>query len=158
VDPALAISVEEVHELYRLNAAVSAGDEDLLAAERPAVQDLPAPAELASLLDALKRSEQARPSATARLWTADKQTTESLARLDGVVRETIATLADDSAWLKACLAAGRSAGPEKPSWQALVDEIRRVAREVPLRDELIVAHDPVIQLTKPKTELIDVCK
>src|SRR2546430_2477532 len=60
--------------------------------------------------------------------------------------------------MKECLAAGRSGGPEKQSWQALVDEVRRVAREVPLRDEVILAHGPVIQSTKPRPELIEVCK
>jgi hypothetical protein len=153
----VALSIDEINELYRLNAAVSAADEQLLVAERPAVSDLPPPADLATLLDELKRSEHARPAASAKLWLDDNQTTESLAQLDALVRETIATLSDGSPWVTECLAAGRAGGPEKKSWETLVEEVRRVALEVPLRDELILTHGPVIESTTPLAELVETC-
>ena len=114
----LGLTIDELGELYRLNKSVSASDEELLGAERPAVKDLPAPAEVAALLDDLKRGESARPNPTATLWLDDKQTMESLAELDALVRDTIATLSDDSPWMIDCLAAGRDGGPEKKAWEA----------------------------------------
>ena len=154
----LGLTIDELGELYRLNKSVSASDEELLGAERPAVKDLPAPAEVAALLDNLKRGESARPNPTATLWLDDKQTRESLAELDALVRDTIATLSDDSPWMIDCLAAGRDGGPEKKAWEGLVEEVRRVAREVPLRDELILEHGAVVESTRPRAELLETCK
>ena len=154
----LGLTIDELGELYRLNKSVSASDEELLGAERPAVKDLPAPAEVAALLDDLKRGESARPNPTATLWLDDKQTRESLAELDALVRDTIATLSDDSPWMIDCLAAGRDGGPEKKAWEGLVEEVRRVAREVPLRDELILEHGAVVESTRPRAELLETCK
>src|SRR5690349_13307364 len=58
----LPLGVAEIAELYRLNARVSAADEDVLEADRPAVDELPPPRELAALLDELKRIEQVKPA------------------------------------------------------------------------------------------------
>ena len=158
VSPELPLTIAEIVELYRLNARVSATDEDVLDAERPAARDLPPPLELAKLLDGLKRIEQAKPGATAKLWAHDHQTTESLAELEQIVRSTLAVLSDDSAWVKECLEAGRQGAAAVAPWLALCDEARRAAHEVPLRDELILAHAPVIESDRPRGELLDACR
>ncbi|HMG54470.1 MAG TPA: hypothetical protein VK601_13330, partial [Kofleriaceae bacterium] len=136
----------------------SATDEEVLDAERPAARDLPPPLELAKLLDGLKRIEQAKPGASAKLWAHDHQTTESLAELEQIVRSTLAMLSDDSAWVKECLEAGRQGAAAVAPWLALCDEARRAAHEVPLRDELILAHAPVIESDRPRGELLDACR
>jgi len=41
---------------------------------------------------------------------------------------------------------------------ALCDEVRRAAHEIPLRDEIILAHAPVIESSRPRSELITACK
>jgi hypothetical protein len=153
----LPLSVAEIVELYRLNGRVSASDEDLLDAERPAVSDLPPPRDVAALLDELKRIEHAKPGAPAKLWANDQQTTESLAELEQIVRGAQAALSDDAAWMKECLEVGRRGLAEKAPWVALCDEARRAAREIPLRDEIILAHAPVIESTRPRGELITAC-
>lgn len=158
LSPELPLGVAEIVELYRLNASVSASDEDLLDAERPAARDLPPPLELATLLDDLRRLEQAKPGATAKLWAHDRQTTEALAELESSVRGALAALSDDSAWMKECLEAGRKGPAEKAPWLALCDEARRAAFEIPLRDELILAYAPVIESDRPRVELMDACR
>ncbi|HET7503846.1 MAG TPA: AAA domain-containing protein, partial [Kofleriaceae bacterium] len=158
VSPDLPLSVAELVELYHLNAQVAAADEELLAAERPAVGDLPSPRELATLLDELRRIEQARPGDAAGLWLHDRQTTESLGELEHLVRGALAALTGDAAWIDDCLEAGRRGDAEQAPWRALCDEAHRVAREVPLRDELILAHAPVIESDRPRGELIDACR
>ncbi|HEY0990190.1 MAG TPA: AAA domain-containing protein [Kofleriaceae bacterium] len=154
----LPLSVAEIDELYRLNARVLASDEELLDAERPAVNDLPPPRDVAALLDELKRLEHARPATTAKLWAHDQQTTESLAELEQIVRGALVALSDDAAWVKECLEAGRRGAAEKAPWLALCDEIRRAAHEIPLRDELVLAYAPVVESTRPRGELIAACR
>ncbi|HEX3761255.1 MAG TPA: AAA domain-containing protein [Kofleriaceae bacterium] len=158
VSPDLPLTVAEIALLYRLNARVSATDEELLGAERPTVDDLPPPAELAALLDELRRIEQSRPGASARLWTDDRQTTESLAELEHIVRGALAGLADDSAWIRECLEAGRRDDAARAPWLALCDEARRAAHEIQLRDELILAHAPAIGPGRPRNEQIATCR
>jgi hypothetical protein len=157
VSAELLPSVTEIEELYRLNARVSASDEELLDAERPSVTDLPPPRYVAALLDELKRLENAKPAATAKLWANDQQTTDSLAELEQIVRGALAALSDDAAWVKECLEAGRRGPTERAPWLALCDEIRRAAHEIPPRDELVLAHAPVIESTRPRGELIAAC-
>lgn len=154
----LQVSVAEIEELYRLNAQVSASDEDLLESERPAVADLPPPRDVAALLDDLKRLEHVKPAATAKLWAHDHQTAESLAELEQIVRGALAGLSEDAAWLKECLEAGRRGAAEQAPWRALCEEIRRAGQEIPLRDELILAHAPVIESQRPRAELIAACR
>ena len=110
------------------------------------------------MLDGIKRIEQAKPGASAKLWAHDHQTTESLAELEHIVRSTLAVLSDDSAWVKECLEAGRQGAAAKAPWLALCDETRRAAHEVPLRDELVLAHAPVIESDRPRSELVDACR
>lgn len=153
----LPVTVAEIAELYRLNARVSADDQDLLDAERPAVGDLPPPLELAAALDEIKRIERARPSATAKLWTGD-QTLAELDELDRIARATVAQLGEPSGWLTACIEAGRKGDAERAPWLALCDEARRTAREIAERDELILAHAPVVASDRPRGELMATCR
>ncbi|TMQ05120.1 MAG: hypothetical protein E6J91_41380 [Deltaproteobacteria bacterium] len=154
----LPFTVAEIAELYQLNARIAAGDEELFDAERPGVSDLPPPLELAALLDELRRIEQVRPAAAGKLWSHDRQTSESLAELEHVARGAAAGLADDAAWVRECLEAGRRGTAEKAPWLALCDEARRAAHEIALRDELILTHAPVIESERPRKELLDACR
>ena len=155
-DPGLTVA--ELAELYRLNAQVAVADEDVLGAERPAVGDLPAPRELAALLDELRRIEQAKPAANARLWAHDQQTTELLAELEHQVRAALAAAEAPSAWIRDCLEAGRKGEAARAPWLALCDEARRAAAEIPLRDELILAQAPVIESSRPRGEILATCR
>jgi hypothetical protein len=157
IRPDLPVTVAELAELYQLNARVPAADEELLEAERPAVDDLPQPLALAGLLDELRRIEQARAGAS-KLWTHDRQTTEALDELERAVRAALAVVSDDSAWIRACLEAGRRGDADRAPWRALCDEARRAAAEIPQRDELILAHAPVIESSRPRGELLDACR
>ncbi|HSS01830.1 MAG TPA: AAA domain-containing protein [Kofleriaceae bacterium] len=154
----LPLSVAEILELYRLNGRVSESDEDLLDAERPAVTDLPTPREVAALLDEVRRIDQAKPGASPKLWAHDQQTAESLAELEQVVRGALAALSDDAPWIRECLEVGRRGADERAPWLALCEEVRRAAHEIPLRDELILAHAPVIESTRPRAELLAACR
>jgi hypothetical protein len=156
VSPELPLTIAELAELYRLNARVAAAEEELLDAERPAVDDLPSPLALASLLDELRRIEQARGAS--KLWTHDRQTTEALDELERAVRGALAIVSDDSAWIRECLEAGRRGEADTAPWRALCDEARRAVLEIPLRDELILAHAPVIESSRPRGELLDACR
>lgn len=153
----LPLTVAEIAELYRLNARVSAADEDMLEAERPAAAELPPPREIAALLDELKRIEQARP-ASPKLWAHDRQTTESLAELEHVVRGARAAVGEPAGWLRDCLEAGRKGKAAAAPWLALCDEARRAAHDIPLRDEPILGHAPVIESTRPRGEVLEACR
>jgi hypothetical protein len=158
VSPDLPVTVAELVELYRLNAQVTAADEELLGAERPTVADLPPPAALAALLDELRRIEQSATGASARPWADDRQTTESLVELEHAVRGAVAGLAEDSAWIRECLEAGRRGAAAQAPWLALCDEARRAAHEIQLRDELILTHAPAIASSQPRNELTAACR
>ena len=151
-------SLAELAELYRLNTQIQAADEELLDAERPAAADLPAPRELAAVLDEQKRLAHGKPITTAKLWSHDGQTPDQLAELEQRVRGALVALSEERGWIVECLAAGRRGGAAAAPWLALCDEVRRVAGEVAERDELIVTHAPVIESDRPRSEIIAACQ
>jgi very-short-patch-repair endonuclease len=54
--------------------------------------------------------------------------------------------------------AGRGSSGEKDSWQALVQQIEEACREIPLREELILAHGPKIKPESDVAELLRICR
>ena len=136
----LPLTLAELTELYRTNAALSGDDERELAVELPNREELLSPVELQTILDGLSAAQQKLEHLQkSRPWQIFDSGEEKLTLKDSLHSfdmdcpdaATLATLRDIcrsfgevQPWMKSAAVDGREEGAYRRRWELLIDQIR----------------------------------
>ncbi|MHC4447768.1 MAG: AAA domain-containing protein [Planctomycetota bacterium] len=150
----LPLSEKELRDLYAVTAKVSEEGEQLVSAPLPDHEKLPSPQEFAAIFDDINRLEQKALKSGSEHWLHENQTPEMLEEVLATMQAAVEVLDVEDEWLLECFDAGRQAEGERDSWMALVRLIEECCQEIPPREELILAHGPKVNLSKPLGELV----
>ncbi len=153
----IPLSSQELRDLYALNAKITSEDEGLLTSELPDLDRLPSPKEFAGLFDDINQLERKKLKSGSEYWLHDNQTSEMLDQLQQTISETAEVMQTEDEWLLECVDAGRTAQGERESWFSLVQIINECCRDVPEKEELILAHGPKIKPDADIAELTRIC-
>ncbi len=153
---AVPLTEAELEELYALNAKVTAEDEAMLTAPLPDPEKLTAPKDFATLFDDINRLERTRLKDGGEFWLHDQQTLESIAELEDALTAATEFLGTAEDWLLECVDAGGKKG-ERDAWMGLVRLVEECTRDLPPKEELILAHGPKVKVDADLKELLRIC-
>jgi very-short-patch-repair endonuclease len=140
----LSLSCEEISNAYALSASLASEDQALLEVPLPDPSGFPSAREFASLHDDLAELERSRPDEGKELWRHDDQSADELADFFQEAKVAVQILDREQPWLTDCIEAGRKGGKRRDAWTVLAQQVEDCAREIPEREELVLAHDPEI--------------
>ena len=164
-DPPLSSS--EIHELYALNAKLTAEDEKVLHSELPDLGAFPSAKDFAALYDELSELDRMSLKTGAEFWLNDDQNTATLRELLLALTHAGETLAADAAgellesdadWIRDCLEAGRVGGERAQSWRELRELIEACSSDVADKEPLTLEYGPSVEGDIPQSELAETCR
>ena len=161
------LSSSEIHELYALNAKLSAEDEKLLRSELPDLGAFPTAKDFAALYDEIAELERTSLKTGAEFWLHDDQDPAPLHELLQALLhagETLAThnagelLESDAEWIRDCLEAGSVGGERAQSWRELQELIEACCSDVADKEPLTLEHGPSVDCNLPLHQLAETCR
>ena len=157
----------EIHELYALNAKLTAEDENVLHSELPDLGAFPSAKDFAALYDELSELARMSLKTGAEFWLNDDQNTATLRELLQALTHAGETLATDAAgellesdadWIRDCLEAGRVGGERAQSWRELRELIEACSSDTADKEPLTLEYGPSVEGDIPQSELAETCR
>ena len=153
----VALSLEELEELYGTQGQVSYSEEAEVSAGLPEVHTLPDPTAFDALVQSLTGME---PHDASRFWmhSAAKDGLPALHRLRELVVETSRDLGSLAPWERHLVGVGHGNTGEGSLWRALNDQVREAVARWEKARPILLEHDPELAPGLPEAEVPEVLR
>ncbi len=154
------LTQEEAIDLYASNAIVTAEQEAELACPLPAPEEIVSPQDAEESYSRHRSLSEPDPSNRHILWMnsgADEDERALLSLADRCL-QAVEVLDANSQWKLEIVGAGATGPNEVATWQALLEMIERVRHHAGAARELLLSHDPVVQVEGDPVDLLRVAR
>lgn len=153
----LPLSLEEITELYALNALITPQDEHDLQGRLVPLEEVPSERRFVSDLERRGTLQEHADKFEPGLWTGSDQDIESLQTLKDSVHAALGPLVDADVLQREVIRAGLAGGEHAQSWQDLIEIIETARKEIAHLERQVIAVGPTLECDLPLAQQAAVC-